>query len=64
MNRFVGRNRFVDSLYINGIGKEISVFDGFINTGKVLIHHASSAQRHMANFTVAHLSFGQPYGHT
>ena len=48
----------------NFVGKEISVFNGFGNSGKLLINHATRSHIEMSDFAVSHLTVGKSYVHT
>ena len=57
-------NGFVDGGTEHSILLQLTVFDGFVDAGKTLIHHASGAEVHVADFGVAHLAVRQAHGFT
>ena len=53
---------FVDGGAEHGILLQFTVFDGFVDAGKALIHHTAGAEVHVPHFGVAHLAIGQANG--
>ncbi len=52
--------------FVNRLGEvviniQVTVFNRLADTGKVLINDTSGTNIHMANFRVAHLTFGEPH---
>src|SRR6266571_5680317 len=41
------------------VARQFALFDCFVNSGQILINNPARSQIEMANFRVAHLSFGQ-----
>ena len=59
MNCFAISDSCINSLNQLWILLELTIFDGFGNTGQILINHTASAQIHVAHFTVTHLAIRQ-----
>ena len=58
---FVIGDGFIDGCAIGRVFKEGAVGDVFVDARQLLPHHAPRAQRHVADFAVAELPFGQAH---
>jgi hypothetical protein len=62
MHSLIAGHSFVYGIAKYWVGKEITIANSFIDTGKVLVDNPASAQRHMTYFRVAHLPIRQAHG--
>ena len=54
------RPRILHRFNQHWVRKEIAILDHQVDTRDVHVHNASGANIQMADFTIAHLAFGQP----
>ena len=59
MDSVIRRNRFINGIGNDRIGKKITLTNGFGNTGKVLINDTTRTQIHVTDFGVTHLTIRQ-----